>query len=296
MSENSLAKVDQFKGILNSQTIRAQLKNSLKENAGAFMSSMIDLYSGDSTLQKCDPEKVALECVKAAALKLPLVKSLGFAYVVPYKNVPTFTIGYKGLIQLAQRTGQYKFINTDTVYEGELAESDKLSGMIDLSGERTSDKVVGYFAYFKLLTDFEKILYMTKEEVQAWAEKYSPSYNSSYSPWKTEFDKMAQKTVLRRLIGTYGPMSQEMQTALTTDDHGTTPQQEAKERANQKPIDISYTDVDPETGEVIEPGAEEPESDNNPAPDVPQEPSEERPRQTTPKPTKKPTSGYNPAF
>ena len=91
-------------------------------------------------------------------------------------------------------------------------------------------------------------------------------------------------------------MSQEMQTALTTDDHGTTPQQEAKERANQKPIDISYTDVDPETGEVIEPGAEEPESDNNPAPDAPQELSEEKPRQTTPKTTKKLTSGYNPAF
>lgn len=299
MSENTLAKVDQFKGILNSQTIRAQLKNSLKENAGAFLSSMIDLYSGDSTLQKCDPEKVALECVKAAALKLPLVKSLGFAYVVPYKNVPTFTIGYKGLIQLAQRTGQYKFINTDTVYEGELADSDKLSGMIDLSGERVSDKVIGYFAYFKLLTDFEKILYMTKEDVQAWAEKYSPSYNSSYSPWKTEFDKMAQKTVLRRLIGTYGPMSQEMQTALTTDDHGSTPQQEAKERANQKPIDISYSEMDPETGEIIEPDQPddgEPESDANPAPDAPQEAPKEKSRQTTPKDKAKPTGGYIPDF
>ncbi|WP_419066800.1 recombinase RecT, partial [Hominenteromicrobium sp.] len=105
---NNLAKIDQFKGVLNSQTIRAQLKNSLKDKAGQFMSSMIDLYSGETALQNCDPEKVALECVKAAALDLPLVKSLGYAYVVPYKNVPTFTIGYKGLVQLAQRTGQYK--------------------------------------------------------------------------------------------------------------------------------------------------------------------------------------------
>ena len=105
---NNLARIDQFKGVLNSQTIRAQLKNSLKDKAGQFMSSMIDLYSGETVLQNCDPEKVALECVKAAALDLPLVKSLGYAYVVPYKNVPTFTIGYKGLVQLAQRTGQYK--------------------------------------------------------------------------------------------------------------------------------------------------------------------------------------------
>lgn len=250
MNENTaLAKIDQFKGVLNSQTIRAQLKNSLKENAGSFMSSMIDLYSGDSALQKCDPEKVALECIKAAALKLPIVKSLGFAYVVPFKNVPTFTIGYKGLIQLAQRTGQYKTINADVVYEGELVGSDKLSGDIDLSGERTSDTVIGYFAYFKLLNGFEKILYMSKEDVTAWAERYSPSYNSQYSPWKSEFDKMAKKTVLRRLIGTYGVMSSEMQIAFAKDDHGMTPQQEISEKANKSPVVI---DIDPDTGEVID--------------------------------------------
>ena len=102
---SNLAKVQEFKNVLNSQTIKAQVKNSLKEKAGAFMSSMIDLYNGDSALQNCDPEAVALECVKAAALDLPIVKSLGYAYVVPYKNKPTFTIGYKGLIQLAQRSG-----------------------------------------------------------------------------------------------------------------------------------------------------------------------------------------------
>ena len=125
MSQAALAKVDQFKSLLNTPTIRAQIKNSMKENSGAFMSSMIDLYSGDSTLQKCDPEKVLLECVKAASLKLPLVKSLGFAYVVPYKNVPTFVVGYKGLIQLAQRSKQYFTINDGNVYECELVGQDK---------------------------------------------------------------------------------------------------------------------------------------------------------------------------
>ena len=248
MSENenlALSKVNQFKDFLNQQTVRAQLRNSLHDNAGAFASSMIDLYSGDDYLQKCDPQAVALECLKAASLKLPLVKSLGFAYVVPFKNVPTFTIGYKGLIQLAQRAGVYKTINADAVYEGEIAGFDKLSGMIDLSGVRTSDKVVGYFAYFQLLNGFEKILYMTKEDVEAWGAKYSPSYNSSSTPWKKEFDKMAEKTCLRQLIGKYGPMSDEMQTAFTSDDKGTTPQQEMKKNANKQMIDI-----DPDTGEV----------------------------------------------
>lgn len=252
-NENAMAKIDQFKGILNSQTIRAQVRNSLKENAGSFMSSMIDLYSGDSALQKCDPEKVALECVKAAALNLPLVKSLGFAYVVPYKNVPTFTIGYKGMIQLAQRSGQYKYINAGCVYEGEEVRFDRLSGMMTLSGERTGDTATGYFAYFKLLNGFEKTMYMSREDVEKWAKRYSPSYNSSFTPWKNEFDKMAQKTVLRRLIGTYGVMSPEMQMAFSQDDQGETPAGRKERMANKTTIDVEGVEVDPETGEAMEP-------------------------------------------
>ncbi len=260
----NLAKVEQFKGILNSQTIRAQLKNSLKEKSGAFMSSMIDLYSTDDLLQKCDPQAVAMECVKAAVLDLPLVKSLGFAYVVPYKNKPTFTIGYKGLIQLAQRTGKYKTINAGNVYEGELLGEDRLSGMLDLSGERTSDEVIGYFAYFKLLNGYEKVSYMSKDEMIEYADKYSPSYQASkkdgFSPWYKEFDKMAQKTVLRRLIGTYGPMSVEMVKAIESDDASKTPHQEVKENANKTIIDVEATEitVDTDTGEVINDIPDEP--------------------------------------
>lgn len=273
---NSLAKVDTFKNILNQQTIRAQLRNTLHDNAGAFMSSMIDLYEGDNYLQNCDPQAVAMECMKAASLKLPIVKSLGFAYVVPFKNVPTFTIGYKGLIQLAQRSGTYKTINADAVYEGEFVRKDKLSGMIDLSGERKSDTVIGYFAYFKLLNGFEKILYMTKAEVEAWGAKYSPSYSSNSTPWKKEFDKMAMKTVLRQLIGKYGPMSDEMQTAFSSDDKGTTPQQEIKDQANKQMIDI-----DPTTGEV---------KDGETPSDKPQEATNASGGETTPPPAEnKPT-------
>lgn len=245
---NTMAKIDQFKGVLNSQTIRAQLKNSLKDKSGAFLSSMIDLYSTDTTLQNCNPEKVALECVKAAALDLPLVKSLGYAYVVPYKNVPTFTIGYKGLVQLAQRTGQYKIINADIVYEGELRGFDKLSGIPDITGERISDKVVGYFAYFKLLNGHEHVYYMSKEEMEKYGERYSPSYNSSSSPWKKEFDKMAMKTVLRQLLSKWGPTSTEMQKVEMYDDKGATPEQIMNDKANKTLID-----VDPETGEVMNP-------------------------------------------
>lgn len=219
LNNQQLAKIDQFKNVINSQTIRAQVRNSLKEHAGAFLSGMIDLYSGDNTLMNCDPEKVALECVKAAALGLPISKALGFAYVVPYKNVPTFTIGYKGLIQLAQRTGQYQRLNADVVYEGELISRDKMTGWIDMSGEATSQTVVGYFAYFKLINGFEKIFFMTKEKVEEWRDKYSPSANASFSPWKSEFDKMALKTVLKRLISVYGPMSTEMADVIAAEEN-----------------------------------------------------------------------------
>lgn len=250
----NLATLDQFKAVLNEGTIRAQIKNSLHEKSGAFMSSMIDLYNGDTLLQNCDPRAVALECIKAASLDLPINKSLGFAYVVPYKNKPTFTIGYKGLIQLAQRSGQYKYINADVVYEGELKGRNKLTGMIDLSGEKISDNVIGYFAYFQLINGAEKTLYMSKAEAEAWKNKYSPSANSTksyYSPWNTDFDKMAIKTCLRRLISTYGIMSTELQQALMA---------ESDPEANSTPVQVPHdlkpnnvvATVDLETGEVIE--------------------------------------------
>ena len=247
---NQLMALDQFKAILNEKTFRAQIQNSLKEKSGAFLSSMIDLYNGDTALQACDPRAVAMECIKAASLDLPINKSLGFAYVVPYKNKPTFIIGYKGIIQLAQRSGQYRYINADVIREGELTGKNKLTGMIDLSGEAVSDKVIGYFAYFQLINGAEKVLYMSKEDVEAWRDKYSPSAKSGYSPWKTDFDKMALKTCLRRLIGTYGIMSADMQQAIVMDSAD----DEVKKYANKTPVEVpkEAIDVDPETGEIVD--------------------------------------------
>lgn len=253
MNNTQITKVDQLKMVLNENSICAQIKNSLKEKSGAFRSSILDLYSGDNYLQKCEPRDVVMECLKAASLDLPIVKSLGFAYVVPYNNRPTFIIGYKGLIQLAQRTGQYKTINAGIVYEGEYKGYDKLSGMVDISGERISNTVVGYFAYFQLLNGFEKILYMTVDEVTKWRQDYSKTKNDS-TPWSKEFDKMAMKTCLRRLISGYGVMSTQMQQAVQYDAAGEQNRnvservkREIAENANQSVIDVNST-----TGEVID--------------------------------------------
>lgn len=257
-------KVDVFKGVINGTSIRNQLKSCLGKHAGNFLTSMLDLYSSDGYLQNCDPYAVAMECVRAASLNLPINKGLGFAYVVPFKNrktgtlTPQFILGWKGHVQLAQRTGQYVCINTDAIYEGEKVRTNRLTGQIEITGSPTSQKAIGYFAYFRLTNGFEKMLYKTRAEVEAYGRKYSPAYNSG--PWQTEFDAMAKKTVLRQVLK-YGPMSTEMQKA--EEYEAMAAQRQAQEnvlaKANQVPLDIPPRDaeiiesieVDQSTGEVI---------------------------------------------
>src|SRR5690606_33794773 len=139
-------------------------------------------------------------------------------YIVPYKGQPQFQMGYKGYIQLAMRSGQYQRIEVNEVYEGELTVVNRFTCDFEFNPEgRQSDKVVGYLAYFRLINGFEKYLYMTVEQVQAHAKRFSQSYGKGFSPWTTDFDAMAKKTVLKRLLATYGILSIDMQTAQLAD-------------------------------------------------------------------------------
>ncbi len=225
-----------MRGILDNAATKKLLQDSLKENAGAFSASVLDLFNSDSYLQKCDPRQVFGECLKAVSLKLPISKQLGFAYVVPYGNVPQFQLGYKGMIQLCMRTGAYKYINADVVYEGEYRGSDKLTGEIDLSGEKISDEIIGYFAYIETTNGFKKALYWSKEKVEEHAIRFSKSYNSKNSVWKSNFDAMAIKTVLRNLISKYGIMSVEMVSALQAEE---TPAELPPDEQNNKIIEVA---------------------------------------------------------
>ena len=262
MAENQLApqgtaltpaqqNITAFKKLIDGNYVQTQLKQVLKENAGTFATSLMEVYTNDKQLQTCEPKLVVQEAIKAASLKLPLNKQLGYGYVVVYNNydkttrtkipTPTLVIGYKGYIQLAMRTGQYRNINADVVYEGELRQTDKLTGAIDLNGTKTSEKVVGYFAHFELINGFAKTLYMTVEEMANYALKFAPSFRGQNPPkvddlidtaqaqaqngpvqgqvgWKGDFNAMAQKTVLRRLLSKYGFLSIEMMNALADDE------------------------------------------------------------------------------
>lgn len=278
--------IDLFKSVINAPSVQTQFNNALGEHKDAFVASLIDLFTGDKSLQTCKPQMVIAEALRAATLRLPLNKALGFAYIVVYNNsvknpdgtwtkvpTPTFIPGYKGYIQLAMRTGQYRTINADYVYEGELRKVNKLSGEIAFDGEKKSDKIVGYFCYFELLNGFSKTLYVSVEDMAAYAKRYSPSIGKNTTieqliskandgivskkvGWEGNFNDMALKTTIRRLLSKYGYLSVEMQNALSKDVE----EQEMASRndiiekqANKQTITIdesSYEEVDTETGEI----------------------------------------------
>ena len=128
----------------------------------------------------------------------------------------------KGYIQLCMRTGAYRYINADVVYEGELVKCDKLTGEIEIDPtKRTSDKKIGYFAFIETLNGFRKTLFMTVDEVTKHAQQYSKSFSHASSVWATDFDAMAMKTCIRLLLSKYGVMSVEMQRAYIDDSADT---------------------------------------------------------------------------
>ena len=241
------ANMNQMKALVASENVKNRLQNLLGNQAGVFLASILDLYSSDTYLQKCNPNDVVAECMKAASLALPISKALGFAYIIPYGSTPTFQLGYRGVVQLAQRSGQYKFINAGEVYEGQAVKTNILTGMVEISGEPTSENIIGYFAYFQLKNGFEKAVYWTTEKVIAHAKKFSQAYKSGKkdSPWFTNFDAMALKTVLKSIITKYGPMSVEFADAMAhdTDDRI---EAEVKEQANRQPIILTH-DEGPES-------------------------------------------------
>lgn len=209
-----------LKGMLESAAYKKKFEEMLGKKAAGFMSSIIAVTNNNNYLMKADPATVIGAAAQAAMLDLPINQSLGFAYIVPYKGAAQFQLGYKGYIQLAQRSGQYVDIGAKTVYEGELEYENRLLDKFRF-GERTGDKVIGYLAYFRLTNGFEKMLFMTLDEMQAHAKKYSQNYKGGTDKWGlADFNVMAEKTVLKRLLSKFGPLSIEsvqMSQALSND-------------------------------------------------------------------------------
>lgn len=286
--------IDVLKSVLNAPSVQEQFTNALKDHKDAFVASIIDLYNSDNQLQACNPKQVVSEALKAATMNLPINRALGFAYIVVFNNsvkqpdgtwikvpTPTFVPGYKGYIQLAMRTGQYRTINADVVYEGEVRKVNKLTGEIAFDGEKTSDKVVGYFCYFELLNGFAKTLYMTVHDMATYAKRYSPSLKAATTVemleqlantatvskkvgWEGNFNDMALKTVIRKLLSKYGYLSVEMQGAMANDEEQAYQRDNMMENANTQAINIdasSYEVLDRGNAKQEAPTAESPVSD-----------------------------------
>ena len=204
--------------LLNSEKIRRRFEALLDKSAQSFMSSILTIVRGNSKLRECSADSILAAAGIAAALKLPINPSLGFAFIVPYKGHATFQIGWKGFVQLAMRSGQYRTLNSGAVREGQIEDIDFVTGEI-IRGEKISDEIVGYVAYMELINGFKKSLYMSLDEMQAHAEKYSQSYaydlrsGRKSSVWSTNFDAMAKKTVLKKLLNNFGIISIDQQSA-----------------------------------------------------------------------------------
>ena len=208
--------------ILSNDSVKARFFEILGKNSSAFISSIISATKANPMLLECEPDSVISSAVIAATLNLPIQSNLGFAHIVPYKkdgsSVAQFQMGYKGFIQLALRTGQYECINATEIFNGELVKHDRVTGKVEFDADKKiSDSVIGYVAYIKLLNGFEKMLYMTKAQVETHGIKHSKSYSQKFSKWQQQFDAMALKTVLKQLLSKYGILSVEMQTAITAD-------------------------------------------------------------------------------
>lgn len=213
---------------VRNETTQKRINQLLGSRAPQLTTSLITAINSNDKLAKCKPESVLNAALTAASMDLPINPNLGFAYIVPYGDEAQFQMGWKGFVQLAQRSGFYKTINVTDIREGELKDRHRLSGEIEfefIANDDHRDKlpIVGYVSYFRLMNGFEKTLYMTAEEVEAHAVEYSKSYaydkkkNYTSSNWSTNFEAMARKTVLKLLISKYGPMNTQLQEAVTKD-------------------------------------------------------------------------------
>jgi recombination protein RecT len=268
-NNTSLSPSQRIKQVLGIKSVQEMIVQAADKHADQFAASIIEVFGSTSSLHKCDPALVVKEALKAATLNLPLNKALGFSWIVSYnqkikgengekdrwEQIPNFQIGWKGYVQLAQRTGMYKFINAGLVLEGEYVGKSRLTGEVDIEGTAVSDKIVGYFAYIEMTYGFKKALYWEKDTIVAHAIKYNPANRKAgnlVGIWQSDFDAMAIKTVLSSLIRGYGYMSTEMLTAIKDESSAEDRvNSEISENANTGSIGFTSAEVvDEKTGEV----------------------------------------------
>lgn len=213
-----------IKQYLEQNTVQQRIQELLKEKAQQFIITVTSLTNDNPELAKCDPVSLVGACLTATAMDLPVNQNLGFVYLIPYANKKTGIVsaqlqfGYKAFIQLAMRSGQFKTISSTPIYEGQIKSENPLEGYeFDFTVEKKGDPI-GYAGYFKLINGFEKVIYMTKNELREHGKRYSQNFKKyGTGLWEDNFDAMAVKTVLKLLLSKYAPLSIDMQGAIIKD-------------------------------------------------------------------------------
>jgi recombination protein RecT len=245
-----LRPMDRLKMVLSQQSVQEQFSNALGESKGLFIASLIDVQGGSKELQACDPAAIAKEALRAAVLKLPIAKSLGFAWIVPRREhdvwTPQFQIGAKGWIQLAQRTGQYRYLNVGCLFEGHMVHEDLLTGAVTITGSPKNDEVIGFFAYMELLNGFRKAIFWPAAKMFTHRDRYVPKWNRPGSAWVTHPRDMAEKTIISHLLRKWGVLSVEMQAVMQQEIEGELEPQDQGAAPNSEPIDVEIKTDTPE--------------------------------------------------
>lgn len=322
---------------LGADAVRKSIEKVVTEkNVDRFVTSIVSAVQANPALSRCTNQSILSAALQGEALQLPPSPQLGYYYMVGYKNnktingqkveveEATFQMGWKGLVQLAIRSGQYKNIVVNAIKDGEIdwnpiTEEFTLSPIKD-PATRTKAKTIGYYAAFELVSGFKKQMFSPIEEIEAHARKYSKSYRYDLSSgkkssiWSTNFDAMAKKTMIRQLLGKWGIMSVEMAQAYTNDmsvidENGTARyvdnpatidaqvQEDIQTNANSEAFE-DVVDVEPE--EVKPAPKAEPTPQPTPAPETTPEPKPTRGRakktaEPQPEPTPAPTPQLEPA-
>lgn len=249
MSNEIAKREDRITTYLNRDDIQSYLRDVIGQNKDKFITNLVSATNQNKELQKCTSLSLMSGALTATTLNLSLNKSFGYVYLVPFKNKKLsdqkhvdvyeaqFQIGYRGYIQLALRTGQYKKINAIPVYKGQFESWNALTEEIALNefDDFQNDEIIGYVAYFKLVNGFEKTIFWSMSKMQTHADKYSQAFSLEiagkikagkipqsemwkYSSfWYKDFDEMALKTMLRQLLSKWGIMSEELQKAFEDD-------------------------------------------------------------------------------
>lgn len=246
--ESPVKRVSKF---FRGDKVQEEFTKLLGAKAPNFIASILSQVNSSTNLANVDQNSIYGAAMIAASLDLPINPNLGFAYIIPYGKTAQFQIGYKGLIQLAHRSKQYTTLHSSDVRQGELVGNNRMTGemifdwIVD-DNQRNQLPIIGFVSYFKFVNGFESTFYMSIEEMQAHAKKYSKNFAKYQTGlWKDDFVKMSEKTITKLHLSKKGILSTELERAITFDQaaiQNATPDKSFEENLNIQDIEPEYVD------------------------------------------------------